>query len=211
MCMSIEGVEQLKNYFSAEGQQVFEPLFIAQYLLAPVNTIVKNSLLPWMMEQVGIPAEKNLNDKNRGRKIKAEVFLKYSLLVELMKLLKKYGRNDDYNFETDEKLACIRFGKHSDQHTTNRTKIILGINSFTAIWLLTLPEKFQEWFEQRNTLSNAINDVGPTVFFTGIPTFPHYTTLNINTSLTGRPDKNRYEFLPDTWNLMDCFEYYYKQ
>src|SRR5687767_7993000 len=196
MCMSIEGVEQLKNYFSAEGQQVFEPLFIAQYLLAPVNTIVKNSLLPWMMEQVGIPAEKNLNDKNRGRKIKAEVFLKYSLLVELMKIVKKYGRNDDYNFKSDEKLACIRFGKHSDQHTTNRTKIILGINSFTTIWLLTLPEKFHKWFEKCKTLSNAINDVGTTVFFTGTPEFPFVQEYNLHTTLTSRPDKNKYEFLP---------------
>src|SRR5687767_3986393 len=70
MCMSLKGVEQLKKYFSAKDQQVFEPLFIAQYLLTPVNTIVKNSLGPWMMKAIGLPKE-NLLDKDRARKIKA--------------------------------------------------------------------------------------------------------------------------------------------
>ena len=84
MCMSLEGIVQLKKYFSAQDQDVFEPLFIAQYLFVPANTIIKNSLSPWMMEKLGIPLVKKLPDEEQARKNKAVVFLKYSVLVELM-------------------------------------------------------------------------------------------------------------------------------
>jgi hypothetical protein len=36
-------------------------------------------------------------------------------MVELMKIVKEYGRNDGYNFETDKKLLCIKNGNYSDQ------------------------------------------------------------------------------------------------
>ncbi|HEX5978949.1 MAG TPA: hypothetical protein VFY68_16825, partial [Nitrososphaeraceae archaeon] len=149
--MSVEGLSVLKRYFSAKDQEVFEPLFIAQYLFVPVNTIVKNSLLPWMMEKLGYSSIKYLKDKDQAKKNKAEVFLKYNVMVELMNIVKVYGRNDGYNFETDNKLLCIRNGNYSDQRNFDRTKNTLAINSFMTIWLLTLPEKFQEWFEKRNS------------------------------------------------------------
>ena len=148
--MSVKGLRVLKSYFSAKDQEVFEPLFIAQYLFVPVNTIVKKSLLPWMMDQLGYTVIKDISDKDQARKNKAEVFLKYSVLVELMKIVKEYGRNDGYNFETDKKLLCIKNGNYSAKKNTG-TKNTLAINSFMTIWLLTLPEKFQEWFEKRNS------------------------------------------------------------
>jgi hypothetical protein len=112
--MSVEGLRVLKSYFSAKDQEVFEPLFIAQYLFVPVNTIVQNSLLHWMMDQLGYPVIKDLLDKDQAKKNKAEVFLKYSVMVELMKIVKEYGRNDGYNFDTDKKLLCIKNGNYSD-------------------------------------------------------------------------------------------------
>ena len=57
LCMSKEGLQELKKYFSAKDPNVFVPLFIAQYLLVPVNTIVKKSLLPWMMRKYGPPTD----------------------------------------------------------------------------------------------------------------------------------------------------------
>src|SRR5687767_16020013 len=88
-----------------------------------------------------------------------------------MHIVKKYGRNDDYNFETDPKLDCIKTGDYSDQKNLDKTKNILAINSFTTIWLLTLPEKFQEWFENRNLLSNAAPEGGTMFFFHWDPFF----------------------------------------
>ena len=45
LCMSKEGFKLFCNYFSAKDTEVHEPLFMAQYMLAPANTIVKNTLL----------------------------------------------------------------------------------------------------------------------------------------------------------------------
>lgn len=64
MCMSAKGLRVLKSYFSAKDQEVFEPLFIAQYLFVPVNTIVKKSLLPWMMDQLGCTVITDILDKD---------------------------------------------------------------------------------------------------------------------------------------------------
>ena len=70
--MSKEGVQHFRYYFSAEDPKVFDPLFIAQYLLVPVNTIVKSTLLTWMMEKYS-PTKSKLatklpNEKDRAKK-----------------------------------------------------------------------------------------------------------------------------------------------
>ena len=49
LCTSRTGLLQLRTYFLTQMTEVYDPVFIAQYLLVPVNTIVKNTLLPWMM------------------------------------------------------------------------------------------------------------------------------------------------------------------
>ena len=78
LCMSQEGLHHMKTYFSADDSKVFEPLFIAQYLFAPVNTIVKKSLLPWMMEKYEPTKEMSslasVQDRLWGRRIKSEIF-----------------------------------------------------------------------------------------------------------------------------------------
>ena len=49
LCSNKKGYLELKMYLMAEDKDVFDPYFIAQYLLVPVNTIVNNYFLPWMM------------------------------------------------------------------------------------------------------------------------------------------------------------------
>jgi hypothetical protein len=56
VCTSREGLQQIINYFSAEDPDVFDPVFIAQYLLAPINTIVK-TFEEWMLEAYLPPSE----------------------------------------------------------------------------------------------------------------------------------------------------------
>ena len=49
----MQGLEHLTDYFLSKDTRVTHPLFIAQYLLVPVNTIVKQCLLPWMAIERG--------------------------------------------------------------------------------------------------------------------------------------------------------------
>ena len=216
LCTSEEGVQQFRNYFSAEDPKVFDPLFIAQYLLIPVNTIVKQCLKPWMMETYYPRANKSAvfkkSEKLCGRERKVELFLKFSILVDLMQIVKKYGRNCDYNFLTDEKLALIRFGIHSDQWKNDSiTKITLSIDSFMTIWLLTLPEKFKDWYEHHDDSTYTPVDETPVMSFTERPTFPPFMTTQHHTGISGNIDTGTYQILPKTWNLMQCFEYYLQQ
>ena len=51
LCTNQEGLIFFKQYLLCDDQQVFEPYFIAQYLFVPMNTIVKSSLLLWMMNK----------------------------------------------------------------------------------------------------------------------------------------------------------------
>ena len=143
MCMSKEGVFELRRFCNAKDLDVFEPLFIAQCLLVPVNTIVKTSLLPWMIKK-HIPPTPTPTTKHLAKRIKAKVYLRYSLLVELMQLVKKVGRGDLYEFDLNEKLSVIKSGISNDVTTNEKIRQILSFNSFITIWLLTLPKKFKE-------------------------------------------------------------------
>ena len=49
LCTNKNGYLEFRKYLCTKDKDVFDPLFIAQYLLVPVNTIVNNYLLPWMM------------------------------------------------------------------------------------------------------------------------------------------------------------------
>jgi len=146
--MSKEGVQQFCSYFSAEDAAVHEPLFIAQYLLVPVNTIAKSSLLSWMMEPYKDYTTKNKLLHDYAKDIKAEAYLKYYVLVQYMHVVKEFGRSKEYNFEKDQKLGAIVSGPYGDSTQTDLTKRTLSLDSFMTIWLLTVPEKFKEWFEK---------------------------------------------------------------
>jgi len=108
MCTNRKGLRLLKTYLAGKNQQVFDPYFIAQYLLVPVNTIVTNTLLPWMLKEY----KGCKGNKMRAWKIKAPVFLRYTLLLDLLELVHEHGNNLDYNFDRHVKLSKILNGKH---------------------------------------------------------------------------------------------------
>jgi hypothetical protein len=126
MCMSREGIVEVRNYLGAIDSSVFEPLFIVQYLLCSVNTIVYDGLINWMMEGY-LPSAKagskmKLSDKTKSKILKSELYLKYSLLVDLMKIVKKHGRKPMYDWDKDPDLSLIKNGKWSNDEAENDKK-----------------------------------------------------------------------------------------
>lgn len=175
-CMSMEGIMFFRSYFSAEDLKVFEPLFLAQYLLIPVNTIVKFSLLPWMMTKHYAPARRNANpdtktEKTKAREVKAEIFLRYELLKQLMEVVKKHGRDKEYNFDKDTKLAKIRDGIFESEAQLDRIKNMLGIDSFMTIWLITLPAKFVNWWKYQKSETEKNSEEQKILSFKEVPDF----------------------------------------
>lgn len=207
--ISKEGLQHFVNYLSAEDQQVFEPLFIAQYLFLPVNTIVKSYLLPWMQETYdGYYTTRNsrTSDHYLAKKPKVKLYLKYTLLVEVMKVVKKYGRNVPYNFEKAPELDCIRKGQFGEIRQNEQNQKILGIDGFTTIWLVTLPERFRNWYETRHNTQQQEHNV---MSYAELPLFPQFARDDARTELCPHnPDSNSFDLLPDTWNLVNAFEHY---
>lgn len=141
LCAIQNGILHFKEYLLSNIQESCEPLFIAQYLLAPVNTIVKTSLHPWMMK----PYLQLKMGKVWARNIKAELFLKYMLLLDVMTIDQKYGRKPDFNFDNDENLAMVLDGAYGPKGKVNRNQVTIAFDSFLTIYLVTLPEKFKQW------------------------------------------------------------------
>jgi hypothetical protein len=49
-----------------------------------------------------------LSDKTKSKILKSELYLKYSLLVDLMKVVKKHGRKPEYDWDKDPDLSLIK-------------------------------------------------------------------------------------------------------
>ena len=211
--MSMEGLQVLRNYFTSQDSSVFEPLFIAQYLLVPVNTIVKYSFLPWMKK--GIEGSTNkLHNKATSEKLrtnfaKSENFLQYELLKNLMNIVSIHGRDKSYKFEADEKLKKIKEGSYGDQLAGDKTKNIIAFDSFMTIWLLTLPEKFQDWWQFHKT-ENNIPRQSYILLYHEVPAFPSIAP-NTQSCLQKNPSKNSYDILPNSWDLRKCYIYFFDQ
>ena len=96
-----------------------------------------------------------------------------------MSIVKKYGRNAQYNFKNDSKLTKIMKGDYGDQMSGDKVKNIIAIDSFMTIWLITLPEKFHEWWKY-NRSQNKITKSEKFFNYNEVPSFPTFD-LNANT------------------------------
>ena len=214
--MSKEGIVQLRNYLGANDSSVLEPLFIAQYLFCPVNTIVNKSLLDWMMER-DMPKAKlgshvKLNDRMKSRILKCELYLKYTLLTDLMKIVKQYGRKPEFDWEYNYDLNLIKNGDWGEEKAGNDIKKqILAFDGFTTIWLLTLPEKFKEWYDHHLIVKPNEGEVKTAVMLMcEKPSFPPFAKGDTHSVLLPNSENN-YTFLPESWNLLTAFEHYLKE
>src|SRR6476620_12308162 len=91
--------------------------------------------------------------------------------------------------------------------------ITCAIDSFMKIWLLTLPEKFQEWYEyhkMKRDHSDHHDPNTPMDLFVK-PTFPVFKKNVDSTALYPNPTTEMYRYLPPRWNFCECYEYFQKQ
>ncbi|HEY9296092.1 MAG TPA: hypothetical protein VIQ31_06910, partial [Phormidium sp.] len=145
---------------------------------------------------------------NRARYMKAEHYLKYNILVELMEIVKTHGRKPDYRFRFDKKMSLIKNGPHGLGDKDDKIKTKIAIDSFMDIWLLTLPEKFEEWFLLFLFPSSKTSEAtAKNVFILNEkPEFPVFSTSS--NVLVAHPNHADFTFLPKSWNLKSAFEFY---
>ena len=128
-----------------------------------------------------------------------------------MDIVQKYGRNVPYDFESDVTLAAVRYGDFSYKENSVQSKKLLCIDGFMTIWLLMLPEKFREWYELYSDLKRSGHSENTLLSKTDLPKFAKFGSDGSYTFLTKNPDTQSYDFLPQRWNLMECFERHVQQ
>ena len=129
-----------------------------------------------------------------------------------MKVVQTYGRKQDYNFGNDENLWMILNGPFGPQGKVNRNQVTIAYDSFLTIYLVTLPEKFKQWYNLHQ--AGITNDYVPTekMDLGRFPVFPRFERESYWTKLSPRQGvTDDYGYLPLTWNLLECFEYYFIQ
>src|SRR5687767_7193396 len=92
-----------------------------------------------------------------------------------------------------------------------KTKMMLTMDSFATIWLLTLPEKVNTWQKHHDTCAADGIKVDSILSPTDSPSFAEFTSPEASTCLTANPETQSFQFLPDSWRLMECFEYFLDQ
>jgi hypothetical protein len=83
---SLEGLQVLKKFLNSNHEEIFDPLFLAQMVLSPLNTIVESLLLP-------LVAVENGHDwtKVRGHKNKLTVLFRFDMLSRMLGILEEFG------------------------------------------------------------------------------------------------------------------------
>src|SRR3982751_2144364 len=95
----------------------------------------------------------------------------------------------------------------------DKTSLTCAFDSFLTIWLLTLPEKFREWYDAHHANKDKLYTNTKYLNYNENPTFPTFETVDINSTKLFPLDKvtGSFHYLSDTWNLFDCFNHYLKQ
>src|SRR5688572_25521618 len=128
-----------------------------------------------------------------------------------MKIVYKYGRHPKYDFDKDERLSKILNGKHGQKGKPDKNHVTGAFDSFLTIWLLTLPEKFREWYNICGIKGSQKKCPATKVMnYNEIALFPRFA-LGDSSKLLIYPQCKNYDYLPKSWNLMKCFEYYLLQ
>ena len=80
-----------------------------------------------------------LHKKHQASRLKARIYLQYILLVEILGIVKKYGRDEKYDFSSDDRLSKILQGSYGFNTANDKRQNTLLLDSFMTIWLITLP------------------------------------------------------------------------
>ena len=123
-----------------------------------------------------------------------------------MTIVQKYGRKQNYNFDNDENLLMVLNGAYGPQGKANKNQVECAFDSFLTIYLVTLPEKFKQWYDYQN--GGIQDNYEPTakMDLRRIPIFPMFENESDHSKLSPYPVTEDYDYLPGTWNLLECFE-----
>ena len=128
-----------------------------------------------------------------------------------MNIIKTYGRYPDFDFTPFPKLQKVLDGTYGVKNNRTQKENVCAINSFLTLWLITLPEKFEEWYNYCHEGFNLdAAEQKPCMNLNETPDFPKFRKGK-HVMLLPNPVTRSYSFLPISWNLLTCFKHFLSQ
>jgi hypothetical protein len=141
MCYSQEGLQVLKNYLSSDHDDIYDPIFLAQMILSPLNSIVDDTLINMAFEEKVLT--KDAADRNKKNKLK--VLFRFEILHLMLDILQKHGKHPTYHDSQKLVSKLIHDPVHGSAAQGSHQSKSMSITGFTAAFFLTLPEFFNQW------------------------------------------------------------------
>jgi hypothetical protein len=199
---SLEGLRVLQKFLNSTHDEIYNPLFLAQMVLSPLNSIIQDVLILEAQDEYEVSS--TTWDKHRNKKSKLLVLFRFDILCRMLDILQEFGSNPTFtNQKFVSKLMQSKdFGLNASSSGNRSSTFVTG---FTAAFFLTLPELFIQWKEQKDgnckkpEMYKILEFVGEQCLW---PTF----TKSLGVMHSNAKSVTPYSYLPDTFDLKILFK-----
>ena len=211
---SVEGLQVLKTFLNSEHEEIYHPVLLAQMLLSPLNSIVDDVLIPLVDHECDLELI-----KNREAKAKLNVLFRFDIMCRMLAIVGEFGMEPHFQNQKFVKklIKNPAFGELSG------TNSLVHVTGFTAAFLLTLPELFMQWRDQKDGVVESNEKQHKVVEFLGQqchwPSFSNDQARRTKTqksprgkgSMLSNANANAkslppFSFLPDVFDLTKVFK-----
>jgi hypothetical protein len=206
---STEGLQVLKTFLDSEHEEIYHPVLLAQMVLSPLNSIVDDVLLPLFQMECNC----NLT-RQREIKAKLSILFRFEILCPMLRILGEFGMEPKFENQqfVTKLIKSPAFGALSG------TNSLVQVTGFTAAFLLTLPELFIQWRDQKNGDESNEKKYKILEFIGQQCDWPTFTNENVRRTSTHKVKHGKgsmlsnaksnppYSFLPNVFDLRKVFK-----
>ena len=203
----------MKKFLNSKHEEVFHPIFLAQMVLSPLNSIVDDFLIKQYEAETEVQFTKQLNKKR-----KLHVLFRFDILCRMLDILGEFGTKPI--FEKQKYVSKLINSKDFGLNATgSRVDSPAFVTGFTSAFFLTLPELFKMWVQQKDGDSENVNNyqilefVGQQCLW---PTFMNPKRMKtdksgqakqgLGTMMSNAKSKKPCSFLPEVFDLKELFK-----
>jgi hypothetical protein len=201
---SEEALQIFKDFLDCKDEDIYDPLFLAQMVLSPLNTIVDEVLIPLARQEEVFIA----GPKERNKLYKLNMLFRFEILKGMLDILRKYGTEPAFVKQPliTKLLKNPTYGVPALQSSQKNKPLV--ITGATAAFFLTLPEFFAEWVLYKNSAKTSVPKEYEDYDFPGAqcnwPTFSNPNKRKTSEGSTAgagcmlsNPKSPNYDFLPN--------------
>jgi hypothetical protein len=196
---SAEGLQVLKKFLNSFHDDIYDPLFLAQMVLSPLNSIVDELLLPQVAKE-----ERYDWSKARNKKAKFRVMFRFDILCRMLGVLEEFGTEPVFAKQkfAHKLIKSKDFGINATGSGNHSPIVVTG---FTAAFFLTLPELFIQWIHHKDGDGSKLHPYKILEFVGEQCLWPTFSKGSVGSMLSNKKSKKPYSFLPEIFHLRNLF------